>query len=199
MHNELPTRPGKVILSNADAQAWIDGHAFLERARERTRDAERNGRHVTAAAYADGFEEGRRDGEAHAAERLVETTRRVAHYLAGLDPSLADLCLRMVRRILGEFDDAELVSRCARQALDELRHDMHVTVRVAPERVAQVEARLASGPTLADGPAFRVEGDAALGPGQCLLVSPVAVVDVGLDAQLSVLQRALATRPEPPP
>lgn len=195
--NELPTRPGKVILPSAEAQAWIDGYAFLERARERAREMEAKACHTTAAAYADGFEEGRREGEAQAAELLAHTTQRVERYLGGLDQSMAELCLRMVRRILGEFDDAELIGRCARQALREFRHDMRVSVRVAPERVAEVEALLSAGPEISDGPVYRIEGDAQLGPGQCLLVSPVAVVDVGLDAQLTALRRALATRSEP--
>ncbi|UYG04685.1 type III secretion system stator protein SctL [Halomonas sp. LR3S48] len=195
MH-ELPTRPGKVILRGDEAQAWIDGYAFLERARAQAREVEARTRHTAASAYADGFEEGRREGEARAAELLTQATQRVESYLAGLDQALAELSLGMVRRILGEFDDAELVSRCARQALRELRHDMRVSVRVAPERVAAVEALLAQGPSIAEGPAYRVEGDAQLGPGQCLLVSPVAIVDVGLDAQLTALRRALTSGQE---
>lgn len=190
MH-ELPARPGKVILRSAEAEAWIDGYAFLERAQARAKEMEARTRHTAAAAYADGFEEGRRDGEARAAELLASTTRRVERYLAGLDRSLGELCLQLVRRILGEFDDAELISRSARQALREFRHDMRVSVRVAPERVAEVEALLAAGGGPPGAPAYRVEGDAQLGAGQCLLVSPVAVVDAGLDAQLSALRQAL--------
>ena len=195
--NELPTRPGKIILRNGEAQAWMDGYAFLERARARASEIAAESRHTTAAAYAEGFEEGRREGEAQAAELLARTTQRVERYLGGLDQSLAELCLEMVRRILGEFDDAELIGRCVRQALREYRHGTQVTVRVAAERVAEVEALLAAVPGAPDGPAYRVEGDAQLGAGQCLLVSPVAVVDVGLDSQLTALRRALAAGPEP--
>ncbi|MCE8020376.1 type III secretion system stator protein SctL [Halomonas sp. MCCC 1A11036] len=194
MH-ELPAGPGKVILRSAEAKAWIDGYAFLERARVRAREMEARTRHVAASGYADGFEEGRREGEAQAAELLAQTTQRVERYLSGLDQSLTELCLRMLQRILGEFDAAELVGRCARQALREFRHDMRVSVRVAPENVANVEALLSAGAT-AGGPAWRVEGDEQLGAGQCLLVSPVAIVDVGLDAQLSALRRALTNDKE---
>ncbi|MFM9272148.1 type III secretion system stator protein SctL [Halomonas elongata] len=188
--SELPTRPGKTILKAAEAEAWTDGYAFLERVQRRADDIADEARRISAKAYADGFEEGRRDGEAQAAELLTRTTQRVETYLAGLDRSMADLCLKMIRRILGEFDDAELVGRCVRQALDEYRYDMAVTVRVAPEWVAQVETLLAEG-----GASVRarchVEGDVQLGAGQCLLVSPVAVVDVGVDAQLNALREAL--------
>jgi type III secretion protein L len=189
--NELPTRPGKIVLKAREAQAWIDGYAFIEQARQHASDVEKEARQTTAKAYAEGFAEGRRDGEAQAAELLSRTTQRIEEYLAGLDQSMAELCLKMVRRILGEFDDAELIARCVRQALVEYRHDMAVTVRVAPERVNEVSAQLAADERQ-DSPSCRVEGDAQLGPGQCLLVSPIAVVDVGLEAQLNALREALA-------
>lgn len=195
--NELPTRPGKIILRGEEAAAWVDGYAFLERARQRAGEQDAETRRAVAAARAEGFEAGRREGEAQAAELLARTTQRVEGYLGGLDQSLAELSLQIVRRVLGEFDDAELISRCVHQALREYRHDMAVTVRVAPERVARVEALLAAD----DGerPVCRVEGDAQLGASQCLLVSPVAVVDVGLDSQLNVLRRALAAKVEKSP
>ena len=191
---ELPTRPGKTILRGEEAAAWVDGYAFLERAQRYVNDLDAETRRAVAAARTEGFEAGRRQGEQQAAELLASTTLRVERYLSGLDQSLADLSLQIVRRILGEFDDAELISRCVRQALREHRHGMNVSVRVAPEQVARVETLLAaedSGHVV-----YRVEGDAQLNTTQCLLVSPIAVVDVGLDSQLDVLRKALATGSE---
>ncbi|MFC3282199.1 type III secretion system stator protein SctL [Litchfieldella rifensis] len=196
--NELPTRPGKTILRAKEAEAWLDGYAFLERVRQHADEVETEARRTAAKAYAEGFEEGRREGEAQATELLTRTTRRVERYLSGLDQSMADLCLQMVRRILGEFDDTELISRCVRQALREYRHDMAVTVRVAPERMSEVESLLAAGEESGQPPC-RVESDTQLKADQCLLVSPVAVVDVGLDAQLNALRRALAVKSETSP
>lgn len=193
--SELPSRPGKIILRGEEAAAWVDGYAFLERARQHVDNLEAETHKATAAARAEGFETGRHQGEQQAAELLARTTQRVERYLGGLDQSLADLSLQIVRRILGEYDDAELISRCVRQALREYRHDMNVTVRVAPDQVANVESLLAT--TNADGGSpCRVEGDAQLSATQCLLVSPVAVVDVGLDSQLRVLRQALSAGSE---
>lgn len=190
--NELPTRPTKVILKAQEAEAWINGYAMLERVKQRASEADQEARQIRARAYAEGFEEGRRAGETQAAELLANTTLQVDGYLAGLEPSMAELCLKMVRRILGQFDDTDLIVRCVQQALIEYRHDMTVTIRVAPQRVEEVEARLGSaGHNMYEHPTYRVEGDAQLGPGQCLLVSPVAIVDVGLEAQLNALHEAL--------
>ncbi|MGP9807838.1 type III secretion system stator protein SctL [Halomonas sp. AOP12-C2-37] len=186
--NELPPHPGKTILKAAEAAAWVDGYAFLKQVRRQADGIADEARRTSEKAYLEGFEEGRRAGEAQAAELLDRTTQHVKTYLAGLDQSMADLSLQMVRRILGEFDDAELISCCVRQALDEYRHDMALTVRVAPELVAQVETLLTERGGHRE---CHVVGDAQLDAGQCLLVSPVAVVDVGVDAQLNTLREAL--------
>lgn len=187
--NSLPPRPGKIILRAEEAKAWIDGYAFLEQARQRAEDQEADIRRAHEAGHAEGFEAGRRDGEARAAELLAATQGDVKRYLDGLEPALADLALSLVRRILGEFDAAELVGRCVRQALDEWRHEHRIRIRVAPSMEARVTEFLADDPpATAD---YQVESDARLEPTQCLLVSPVAVMDIGLESQLEALRRAL--------
>jgi len=187
--NSLPPRPGKVILRAGEAEAWIDGYAFLEQARQRAAEQEAAVRRARDAGYAEGFAAGRRDGEARAAELLATTQHDVKRYLDGLEPALAELSLSLVRRILGEFDEAELIARCVRQALDEWRHEHRIRIRVAPALEARVSESLAESPPATSD--YQVEADAQLGPSQCLLVSPIAVMDIGLESQLEALRRAL--------
>ncbi|MAM59300.1 MAG: HrpE/YscL family type III secretion apparatus protein [Salinicola sp.] len=191
--NSLPPRPGKVILRAEEAEAWIDGYAFLDRARRQAADQERALGEARDAAYAEGFEAGRRAGETQAARLLATTRDDVDRYLARLEPALAELALDLVRRLLGEFDEAELVARCVRQALREWRQAHRIRIRVAPSLEAPVAALLSEEPPATGD--YEVEADAQLGPGQCLLVSPVAVMDIGVDSQLDVLRQALLDAP----
>ncbi|MGY0554393.1 type III secretion system stator protein SctL [Vreelandella sp. 2A-K22] len=187
--SSLPPRPGKIILRAEEANAWVDGYAFLERARQRADEQETLILRAREEGHAEGFEAGRRDGEARAAELLASTQRDVKRYLDGLGPELAELSLTLVRRILGEFDDVELITRCVRHALSEWRHEHLIRIRVAPPLEARVAESLAAySPATTD---YQVEADAQLAPGQCLLVSPIAVMDIGLEAQLKALRRAL--------
>ncbi|WP_353980367.1 HrpE/YscL family type III secretion apparatus protein [Salinicola endophyticus] len=187
--NTLPRRPGKVILRAAEAQAWRDGFAFLERAREQA-DAQAS---ATAAAreagYAEGFAAGRGDGERQAAALLDTTQADVARYLDELEPALAQLCLDLVQRILDEYDDAERIASSVRRALGEWHQSHRLRIRVAPSLERQVSERLAARPPA--GVDYQVEADPQLGPTQCLLVSPVAVMDIGVEAQLDALASAL--------
>lgn len=194
--NSLPPRPGKVILRAEEANAWVDGYAFLERARQRADEQEALIRRAREEGHAEGFEVGRRDGEARAAELLASTQRDVKRYLDGLGPELAELSLTLVRRILGEFDDVALITRCVRHALSEWRHEHRIHIRVAPTLVSQVTESLAASPPGATD--YQVEADAQLAPAQCLLVSPIAVMDTGLEAQLEALRRALQDDREGP-
>lgn len=186
----LPPRPGKVILRAEEAAAWIDGYAFLERARQQQTEQAEALRQARDDAYQAGFEAGRRDGEAEAARLLATTQRDVDRYLAGLEPALAELSLDLVRRLLGdEFDEADLLARCVRQALREWHHEHRLRIRVAPALESRLADLLAERPPATGD--YQVEADAQLSSGQCLLVSPVAVMDIGVDSQLAVLRQAL--------
>ncbi|MGM8851987.1 type III secretion system stator protein SctL [Salinicola halophyticus] len=187
--NSLPPRPGKVILRAAEAEAWVDGYAFLDQARQRADNQAAGFQQARNTGYTEGFEAGRRDGEAQAAKLLATTQADIKHYLESLEPALAELSLNLVRRLLGEFDDADLIARCVRQALSEWRHEHRLRIRVAPALESRVAALLAEHPPVTVD--FQVEADAQLEPGQCLLVSSVAVMDIGVDSQLDVLRQAL--------
>ncbi|MDH4571778.1 FliH/SctL family protein [Salinicola acroporae] len=191
--NSLPPRPGKVILRAEEAEAWIDGYAFLDRARRQAADQDRVLREARDEAYAEGFEAGRRAGEIQAARLLTTTRDDVARYLEHLEPALAELALDLVRRLLGEFDEAELVAHCVRQALREWRQEHRIRIRVAPSLEARVATLLSADPTVTQD--YEVEADPQLGPEQCLLMTPVAVMDIGVDSQLDVLRQALLDAP----
>ncbi|OLO05849.1 type III secretion system stator protein SctL [Salinicola socius] len=191
----LPPRPGKIILRAEEAQAWIDGYAFLEQARQQAARQTETVQKAQEDAYAAGFEAGRRDGEIKAAALLATTQGDVARYLGSLEPALTELSLNLVRRLLGEFDEAELLARCVRHALSEWRHEHRLRIRVAPALETRVAALLADRPPAAID--YQVEADAQLGPSQCLLVSPIAVMDIGVDSQLEALHQALSRDQEP--
>lgn len=186
--NDLPRRPGKVILRAAEAKAWTDGFAFLDRARERAESQEAEIAQARDAGYADGFAAGRCEGERRAAALLATTHANVERYLAGLEPELGQLALDLVRRILDEFDDAERIARSVRRALGEWRQAHRIRIRVAPALEREVAERLADHPP-ADVE-FQVEADPQLDASQCLLVSPIAVMDIGMEAQFGALGQA---------
>ncbi|TIM30734.1 MAG: HrpE/YscL family type III secretion apparatus protein, partial [Mesorhizobium sp.] len=117
----VPRRPVARILRAAEARAWQDGHAFLDEARRDAQQLRDAARRAYAAEYAQGYEDGKAQGEADAARLVSETAVKVDRYLGGLEAEIITLALDVVRRVLGEFDASMLVAKAAAQAVTEIR------------------------------------------------------------------------------
>jgi len=187
--SELPTRPPARILRAAEAAVWVDGFAFLQAAKEQAEAIRSDSAHWLEQARAEGFESARVEGNQQVSALLGETSARVDAYLAGLESSLVDLALGIVREVLDDMNDAERLVRCTRKALGAFRQDQALTLFVPRIDVEPVRQQLkAERDSL---PAIAVEGDDQLEAGQARLSSPVGSVELGLDEQLQTLRRSL--------
>ncbi|MET4691475.1 FliH/SctL family protein [Sinorhizobium fredii] len=188
--NEIPSSPTSKILRQAEAEHWLEGFAFLEAAKARADRQLAELQDLVEESRKQGYEAGRVEGERQAAALLLRTTAGVNAYMAGLDRQIAELSLAVIEKLLGRFDQAELVAGLAQQALQSFRHERDVTITVAPalaERVAELVQRENSNETLK----IAVLADPRLDGSKCVLANAVAVVDAGLDTQLSVIRDAL--------
>ena len=183
--SQLPSQPGKRILSPAEAQHWTEGYAFLEQARQQAAQLLEGTAQTVEQARAEGFAQGREEGAAAAAALLLEVHGQVDRYLSGLEGQLAALALDAVRHMLEDQSHEALLAGLVRKALPTFRDENRLTLRVAPEH------HLAVHELLSDDPRIDVLKDATLGPRQALLSSPAAVIDLSLDAQLQGLRNAL--------
>jgi type III secretion protein L len=181
----FPKSPTTKIIRAAEETAWRDGFHLLAEA-QRLQAAER------AKGYADGKAAGIRD----AGILVIETAAKVDRYLASLESELAHLTLEILRRVIQNFDDAELVARTARTALADLREAKAVTVRVHPSAEGEVRNALADLLASADEtpPPITIESDARLDTRGCILSTDFAVIDASVDAQLAAIAAAMLAR-----
>lgn len=188
--NALPTRPAGRFLRAAEARAWQDGFGFIEAAREQAAQLRERAMTEADTARRQGYAEGRAQGADAAAELLARTQADVDRYLAGLEDQLAQLALGIVRQVIDGLDDAERIAALAARALADFRDEQALSLRVAPERVAAVQRRLAE--RLGDA-APDVIGDAHLHGAQATLVGAMTEVELDAEAQLEAIARALLT------
>ena len=187
--NQLPSRPALRVIRAAQAEQWVDGYAFLQAAKDEAEAIRKDSAAWLDQARAEGFESARQQGAEQISVLLAETSQQVDGWLAGLEASLADLALNIVREVLDEMDDAERVVRCTRKALSAFRQDQALTLFVPRQEVEAVRRRIkAEQDSL---PSIGVESDDQLAAGQARLSSPVGSVELGLEAQLQNLRRAL--------
>ena len=187
--DDLPRGPGANILRAEEARLWQDGYRFLAEAQRTAAQAEKTAHEVYAAEYERGFAEGRMAGANEAARLLSETTAKVDCHLAALEQEIGALALQVVRRVLGQFDAADLVARTAVQAVAEFRREQWLKVTVHPAAVDQVVTTLAALPR-DGGPTVSVKGDPALDERACIVASDFAVVDASIETQLKAFASA---------
>ncbi|AMB84959.1 type III secretion protein [Pseudomonas agarici] len=192
--SELPSRPTGRILRAAEADAWSNGFAFLQAARDQALAIRNDSQQWLADARAEGFASAERQGAEQAALLLQDTARQVDAYLHGLESAFADLALNIAREVMGELDAGERILRCTRQAMTAFRQDQALTLYVAREHLDSVRQALAVEPLPTPGVA--VEADDQLTADQTRLSSPVGSVELGLDAQLAGLRRGLLPQSE---
>jgi type III secretion protein L len=190
--DNLPTGPGSKILRAAEVEAWQDGYRFLAAVRSAAARIDETTHNAYAAAYKQGFAEGKAAGEVEASRLLHETSLKVDRYLATLEHQIGALALNVVRRALGELDAADLVARAAAQALSEFRREKSLKVTVHPAAQDRVGATLRA-LTSDGGLAVTVESDPSLDPGACIVASDFAVVDASIEAQLRAFAAGFET------
>jgi flagellar assembly protein FliH len=158
-------------------------------------------------AFAKGFAQGERAGAEAAAERgeatlhrLTETLNELTHVRADMirqtERQMVHLALAIARRILQREVslDADLLLAMARVALERLGDSVKVTVRLHPDDYAAAGAARVADFTTSN---VTVVADSRLSRGACRVESDMGLLDVGIDAQLQEVGRALIGTDDP--
>lgn len=202
----LALRPEARLLKADDYQAVISAAEQLAEAQRQaeTRLAEAQHQaetllHQAQQEYARqqqrGYADGMNAAKLEMAEQLISTAERTVDYFAHLEDQVAQLVITALRKILGEFDDAERTLHVARNALRVVRNQAQVTIRVPPAQEPEMRQRLNA---LLAGfnqiGLVEVAADPRLNPGDCILETEIGVVDASLETQLQAIEQALQRR-----
>ncbi len=191
----LALRPDLRLLKADDYQMFVAARQALAEAQQQaqTRLAEAEQEYVRQKQR--GYVDGSNEAKAAMAERLVDVAERTVDYFAQVERQVATLVMTALRKVLGEFDDTELTLRVVRNALQVVRNQPRVTIRVPPAQESALQPRLNE--LLAGyGRIGMIEmiADPRLGAGDCVLETELGVVDAGVEVQLQALERALKNR-----
>lgn len=191
MHGDpaLPGRPAANVVRAAELRVWHDAAAMLADTKQQAADMHAASAAAFEAERRRGYDEGLERGAAEIAERVTATAAAADALLQQIERALPGLVCDAVGNLLGAFDLGDLLRPAIRHALGRLRLNAAVTIRVAPDGVAAVRAAC-DAPGGASG--LHVQADPGLAPGRCLLESELGTVDLGIEAQLSILRSALA-------
>lgn len=161
----------------------------------------------------EGRDEGLAQGRAEVDKRLagekqvlVQAVRDFAReretYFQRVEPEVVGLAVAIARKILHREAqvDPVLLAGVVRVGLDKIAAGTRVRLRVQPNQIQAWQAFFSQQPDLPAPP--ELVGDAALGPGRCILETELGSTDLTLETQLKEIEQGffdlLAQRPKDP-
>lgn len=206
---EALTRRAQALLAEAEASS----QSILAEARERANKlidealagVAKISEEARSLGYKDGLEAGRREASAEA-EAILQKARDEAEsiaaqageerqrILAGAKEDMISLTLAVVRRILRSevLARPEAIGDMIKAALEKVRGQEEITVKVSTGDLPQVESR--RGEWLADLPGTRsleVKGEEGLGPGDFIIQTDQGYLDGRLERQVREIEEGL--------
>jgi len=131
---------GSHILSPDAAEELHEAASLLEVAEQQAARIMEEAEVAFDIQKARGHAEGRREAEEQAAARLIDETHLLAGRLQALETDVVNIVIDCVRQILHEYDDRDLAQSLVHNALQRMRSEKTVQLRVPPSRVKDIRA-----------------------------------------------------------
>ena len=192
--DSLQPAAGTKIVKAAELGQLYEASALLDVARQKAADMERAALEAYEEKKREGYADGLEEGKLEHAEKMMETIISSVEFIEGIESTLVNVVNQSIRKIIGEMEDKERIVAIVRNALNVVRGQQKVTVRVAPADEAAVLEAMA-GMTAGGGNSFMtVIADARLERDSCILESELGVVDASLSTQLKALENAFKSK-----
>ena len=186
---------GSKIIKAEEYGLFLEADALLAAAREKSALMQKKAEEAYAQKKEEGYRDGIEEGKMEHAEKMMETILRSVEFIEGIEDTLVSVVNQAIRKIIGEMDGKDRIVRIVRNALNNVRGQQKVTVRVAPadeEAVTQALAAMTAG---SSGSGFlTIVADARLSRDSCILESELGVVDASLETQLKALEHAFHSK-----
>lgn len=180
------------VLRATEFASIADAEVALARAREEAARIVEEAKAERVQQREQGYRDGLEQAKAEMAEKLVATMGQSALYFAKVEQALVDVVMKAVARVIGEIDDRERVERIVRKALELVRSQSQVRVKVPPAQSewlqSRVEALQQSFPRIQF---LEVESDARLPGDGCVIETELGVIDATVQTQLRAIEKAL--------
>ena len=187
--------PETRILKARDCQVFEQAEQVLADAEKKAHDILLRAEQEYEAQKARGYQDGIDNAQMETAEQMMETVSRTVDYFAQVEQRVAEVVMSAVRKILGDFDDQELTLQVVHNALNVVRTQHQVTLRVNPPQEENIRKRVSDIVQGYSGIGYlEVIPDHRLQAGGCILETEVGVVDASVEVQLQALENALHAR-----
>ena len=183
---------GVSLIKAEELGPLYDANSMIAEAKRKAEEIVRQAEEAYALMREQGYKDGAEEGKMEHAEKMMETILSSVEFIESIENTLVSVVSQAIRKIIGEIDDKERIVRIVRTALNTVRGQQKVTVRVAPaDEPAVSEAFSAMTASSAAGASFlTILADTRLTRNSCILESELGVVDASLETQLKAFEKA---------
>lgn len=183
--------PGTRVLRAAQIAAWGQAEELIASARDQAEAIAIDARAAYDAQCQRGYAEGLAEAQMTQAEKMIETVGRTVEYFAQVEADMVALVMGAVRKIIEDYSDAERVLIVVKNALSVVRNQKQMTLRLHPQQVEGVRARINDLLAAYPGVGYLdILADGRLGPHACILESEIGLVEASIDGQIAALEKA---------
>ena len=140
-----------------------------------------------------GYDKGIADGKTEIAMQKLDLVDSSVAFMEDVEAKMAEIVMKALKSCVTEIGDHEMVVQIVRKTMAAvIRTQRQVTLKVAPELVETVRARVSeltsSFPTIET---FDVVEDPRLKGSACVLETEAGVADASVETQLAAIERSL--------
>ena len=189
-NNNLYVDPSCKVLKARDYESWLDAQDIIGQAEEQAEAIAEQAREMYQQEKERGYEDGLDESKAEQAEQMLKVVSRTINYLASIEKAMADILFSGVKKIIGDFDEEALAVGLIKSALQHVRNEKQVTIRIPPSQYNMVQARISDILEEYEGVSFiDLVADQRLSTGDCIMESEIGVVETSVDIQLQALKK----------
>lgn len=190
----LQVAPGVTRLRGPDYLNFLASERALALAQGQAETIVQRADAVREDARAKGLVEGRQQARGELLEAVAAVQGTRSQWVKATEPRLVDIVQRCVRDIVKSVNTDSLALDSVHRALAEMTTATDIRIQVHESQVDLLRTKLAE---LMDKYALRgvmsVEAAMALKPGDCIVESPMGVVDLRVESQLKFVQQTLGS------
>ena len=182
---------GKIIKAEEYA-ALLKGQDIIEAAEKEAQQIVEEAKKAFQEEKKRGYQLGLEEGKVKISEQMLDTVSNTINYYEKNQEDIVDIIIQTIKRILGEFEEGELVTRLVKNALEVAKNQEHVTLVVHPKSEAFLRERMEE--IMKAYPSIEfidIVTDNRQKEGGCLLKTEIGVVDASLDVQLESIRNSL--------
>ena len=194
-NDSIQPAAGTKLIKSSELGQLLEASALLDAAREKAAEMEQAALEAYEEKKQEGYQDGLEEGKLEHAEKMMETIISSVEFIEGIESTLVSVVNQSIRKIIGDMNDKDRIVAIVRNALNVVRGQQKVTVRVAPADEAAVLEAMAGMTASSSGSSFMtVIADARLERDSCIIESELGVVDASLSTQLKALENAFKSK-----